>query len=236
MSQENLREMCAVVSPDRRSEVVEQNVERQFRSTHSAATPIVPDSVRAPRGLMALLRRAKTTSSIAIAAAVGLLFGGAVGSSPALAANEPRETPQPDFGGSRPVATPNPAKPGEVRPRTHSVIAGDTLSAIAARYGVSTAGLLTANGLSWKTMIFAGQVLHIPQFSSDPYDRSEPEVLSRYRVAAGDSLASIAAFYGVQPVALMTANGLGPQSRLVVGQRLVIPNAEVMGDLPAPGA
>lgn len=209
-------------------------MERQFRSTHSAATPIVRDSDRAPRGILALLRRAKTTTSIAIAATVGLLFGGAVGSSPSLAADEPRESPQPDFGGSRPVASPNPAKPGEVRPRTHTIVAGDTLSAIAGRYGVSTAGLLTANGLSWKTMIFAGQVLHIPQFSSDPYDRSEPEVLSRYRVAAGDSLASIAAFYGVQPLALMSANGLGPHSRLVVGQRLVVPNADVMGDLPAP--
>jgi len=183
---------------------------------------------------MALLRRAKTTTSIAVAATLGLLFGGAVSGSPALAADEPRDSPQPDFGGSRPVASPNPAKPGEVRPRTHTVIAGDTLSAIAGRYGVSTAGLLTANGLSWKTMIFAGQVLHIPQFSSDPYDRSEPAVLARYRVAAGDSLSSIASFYSVQPIALMSANGLGPQSRLVVGQRLVIPNAEVMGDLPAP--
>ena len=84
-------------------------------------------------------------------------------------------------------------------------------------------------------MIFAGQVLHIPQFSSDPYDRSEPDVIARYRVAAGDSLASIAHFHGVQPLALMSANGLGPQSRLVVGQRLVIPNAEIMGDLPASG-
>lgn len=211
-------------------------VEQHFRSTHSAATPIVRDSVRAPRGLRGILRKARTSTSLAIAATVGLIFGATIADAPARAADEPRDTPQPGFGGARPVATPNPAKPGEVRPRTHTVIAGDTLSSIAGRYGVSTAGLLTANGLSWKTMIFAGQVLHIPQFSSDPYDRSEPEVISRYRVAAGDSLASIASFYGVQPIALMTANGLGPQSRLVVGQRLVIPNADVMGDLPAPGA
>jgi LysM repeat protein len=211
-------------------------VHQHFRSTHSAATPIIPDSVRAPRGVFSLFRKARTATSLAVAATVGLLFGAGVGASPAAASDEPRDAPQPGFGGSRPVSTPNPAKPGETRPRIHSVAAGDTLSAIAGRYGVSTAGLLTANGLSWKTMIFAGQVLHIPQFSSDPYDRSEPEVLSRYRVAAGDSLASIASFYGVQPVALMTANGLGPQSRLVVGQRLVIPNAEIMGELPAPGA
>jgi LysM repeat protein len=185
---------------------------------------------------MSIFRKARTRTSLAVAATFALIFGTtAISNSPAIGSDDPRETPQPGFGGSRPVATPNPAKPGEVRPRTHTVVAGDTLSAIAGRYGVSTAGLLTANGLSWKTMIFAGQVLHIPQFSSDPYDRSEPEVLSRYRVAAGDSLASIASFYGVQPIALMTANGLGPQSRLVVGQRLVIPNAEVMGDLPAPG-
>ncbi|NBX23235.1 MAG: LysM peptidoglycan-binding domain-containing protein [Microbacteriaceae bacterium] len=213
-----------------------QVASQHFRATHSAATPIIPDSVRAPRGVMGFFRKARTATSLAVAATVGLLFGAGAGSSPAVAADETRDSPHPGFGGSRPVASPNPAKPGEVRPRIHTVVAGDTLSAIAGRYGVSTAGLLTANGLSWKTMIFAGQVLHIPQYSSDPYDRSEPDVISRYRVAAGDSLASIASFYGVQPVALMTANGLGPQSRLVVGQRLVIPNAEIMGDLPAPGA
>ena len=210
--------------------------EPHFRSTHTASAPVIRDSSRRHTGVVALLRRARAKTSIAVTAAIGLVFGGVIADVPARASDEPRDSPQPGFGGSRPVSSPNPAKPGEIRPRTHTVEAGDTLSTIASRYGISTAGLLTANGLSWKTMIFAGQVLHIPQFSSDPYDRSEPEVLSRYRVAAGDSLASIASFYGVQPLALMTANGLGPQSRLVVGQRLVVPNAEIMGEIPAPGA
>lgn len=186
--------------------------------------------------MIGFIRKARAKTSIAVTAAIGLVFGAVSAHVPAQAADEPRESPQPGFGGSRPVSSPNPAKPGEIRPRTHTVESGDTLSTIAGRYAISTAGLLTANGLSWKTMIFAGQVLHIPQFSSDPYDRSEPELLSRYRVAAGDSLSSIASFYGVQPQALMSANGLGPQSRLVVGQKLVIPNAEIMGDIPAPGA
>ena len=209
--------------------------EPHFRVTHTASVPIVRDSARRQTGMLAFIRKARTKTSIAVTAAIGLVFGAVAADAPARASDEPRDSPQPGFGGARPVSSPNPAKPGEVRPRTHTVESGDTLSTIAARYGISTAGLLTANGLSWKTMIFAGQVLHIPQFSSDPYDRSEPEVLSRYRVAAGDSLASIASFYGVQPLALMTANGLGAQSRLVVGQRLVIPNADIMGDIPAPG-
>ena len=209
--------------------------EPHFRSTHTATQLIIRDSSRRQTGLIGFIRKARAKTSIAVTAAIGLVFG-AVSTHVPAQADEPRDSPQPGFGGSRPVSSPNPAKPGEIRPRTHTVESGDTLSTIAGRYGISTAGLLTANGLSWKTMIFAGQVLHIPQFSSDPYDRSEPELLSRYRVAAGDSLASIASFYGVQPLALMTANGLGPQSRLVVGQKLVIPNAEIMGDIPAPGS
>lgn len=207
-----------------------------YRSTHTASAPTVRNGSRNSTGVVEIARRVRAKTSVAIAAILGLFFGAVSADAPARAADEPRDSPQPGFGGSRPVSSPNPARPGESRPRTHTVEPGDTLSTIAGRYGVSTAGLLTANGLSWKTMIFAGQVLHIPQFSSDPYDRGEAEALSRYRVAAGDSLASIASFYGVQPLALMTANGLGPQSRLVVGQRLVIPNADVMGDIPAPDA
>lgn len=47
--------------------------------------------------------------------------------------------------------------------RTHTVAAGDTLSGIARRYGVSTADLARANGLTDKHRIRPGQTLKIPE-------------------------------------------------------------------------
>lgn len=45
---------------------------------------------------------------------------------------------------------------------TVTVRSGDTVSALARRAGVSTTAMLTANGLTARTLIFPGQVLRIP--------------------------------------------------------------------------
>jgi LysM repeat protein len=44
----------------------------------------------------------------------------------------------------------------------HSVLAGETISRIAAVYGVSTQSVLSANSLSWSSTIYVGQRLTIP--------------------------------------------------------------------------
>jgi 16S rRNA (uracil1498-N3)-methyltransferase len=59
------------------------------------------------------------------------------------------------------------------------------------------------------------------------------DTIVRYRVATGDTLEAIARAHGVQPRALMSANGLGASSRLIVGQRLVVPNRQVMSEIAA---
>jgi LysM repeat protein len=48
-----------------------------------------------------------------------------------------------------------------VAPSTYTVRSGDTVSGIAARYGLSTASVLALNGLSWKSLIFPKQVLKL---------------------------------------------------------------------------
>jgi LysM repeat protein len=44
----------------------------------------------------------------------------------------------------------------------HTVLAGETISRIAAVYGVSTQSVLSANSLSWSSTIYVGQRLNIP--------------------------------------------------------------------------
>jgi len=55
-------------------------------------------------------------------------------------------------------ALPAPA-PG---PAAHTVVPGDTVSAIAARNGTTAAAVLAANGLTWDSIIYPGQVLLVP--------------------------------------------------------------------------
>jgi len=115
----------------------------------------------------------------------------------------------------------------------YTVSEGDTVKDLAAQFGVSTAELLAANGLSWRTMLAVGQELRIPADSAGISAPDLSSVIRSHRVIAGDTLEAIARSHAVQPRAIMSANGLHKTSRLVVGQRLVIPNAELMGTLPA---
>jgi LysM repeat protein len=119
------------------------------------------------------------------------------------------------------------------RPSKYRVIEGDTLRDVATRFGVSTAELLAANGLSWRTMIVIGQELRVPRDTVGTASREIETVIRSHRVSAGETLEAIARLNRVQPRAIMSANGLHQTSRLVVGQRLVIPNAGVMEALPA---
>lgn len=50
----------------------------------------------------------------------------------------------------------------ETQAATHRVVAGDTLTRIAARYGVSVTALLTANDLSDPDLLYPGQIITLP--------------------------------------------------------------------------
>ncbi len=59
-----------------------------------------------------------------------------------------------------PAGTPTPG--ATAAPRTYVVRAGDTLQAIANRFGISVKALSAANGISNPNLITSGQVLVIP--------------------------------------------------------------------------
>jgi LysM repeat protein len=107
-------------------------------------------------------------------------------------------------------------------PSTIEVVVGDGESAadVAARLGVSTASLLALNGLSWRSVLAAGDVLRVRPVGPRPDPGPEPE---RHVVRPGETIASIAAAHAVPTAAVLLANGLSRGSALTPGQRLVLP-------------
>jgi LysM repeat protein len=126
------------------------------------------------------------------------------------------------------VATP--AVQGASR-RMHVVVAGEHLTRIARRYGVTIAAIVEANGIADPSRIFPGQRLVIPGLAAParpaPVAPPAPPAASAspariHVVAPGENLTRIARRYGVTIAAIVEANGIADPSRIFPGQRLTI--------------
>ncbi|MFT6534305.1 MAG: LysM repeat protein [Alpinimonas sp.] len=205
--------------------------ERKFRSNH--ADPSTPSMTARPRKP----RLSIVSVPLALTALIAVVFG-----APGSPGAHVTENPRAEKGLKAKLIAPSIHGAFRIIPALafrggkYTVSEGDTVSQIAANAGISTAELLAANGLSWRTLIFADQQLDIPRSTSGTSAPTMSPSITRHRVDAGDTLEMIGRSFGVQPRALMTANGLDKSSRLIVGQRLVIPNVEGMGELPAESA
>ncbi len=113
----------------------------------------------------------------------------------------------------------------------HVVTRGETLSGIAAHYGVSMAMLRSMNALK-RDVVWVGQRLKVPAGAGAgagagasrqqaSVSRSRP---ARHKVVRGDSLTAIAVHYGVSPKAIMQANDMKSQN-VMLGQTLTIPTS-----------
>ena len=114
----------------------------------------------------------------------------------------------------------------------HVVQRGETLSAIAQRYGVSMAALAQANGITNYNFVYVGQRLTIPGYVD--YSGETAAGGDVHIVAAGENLSTIAQRYGVSMAALAQANGITNYNFIYVGQRLTIPSSSGGWAAPAP--
>ena len=103
----------------------------------------------------------------------------------------------------------------------HTVTRGETLSGIAAKYGVSMATLRDLNNLK-RDVVWVGQRLKVPAKSGVSVTAASRP--TRHKVVRGDSLTGIAAHYGVSPKAIMQANNM-KSSNVMLGQNLKIPQS-----------
>jgi LysM repeat protein len=102
----------------------------------------------------------------------------------------------------------------------HTVQRGETLASIGRLYGVNPYAICSANNLSNCNIIWAGQVLWIPQVTIPPQRRC----IAFHTVSKGQTLYSIARFYGVSPWAIAAANRIYNLNLIFAGQTLCIPD------------
>ncbi|KIX90905.1 N-acetylmuramoyl-L-alanine amidase [Staphylococcus microti] len=112
-------------------------------------------------------------------------------------------------GGSTPVRNTNTTTSGS----TYTVRSGDSLAAIAARYGTTYQNIMRLNGLN-SFLIFPGQQLKVSgtavsnQATQQTTNNASTGTGSYYTVQPGDSLALIASKYGTTYQNIMNLNGL----------------------------
>ncbi|RYQ18668.1 GH25 family lysozyme [Bifidobacterium pseudolongum] len=126
------------------------------------------------------------------------------GGKPAPAPAKPAPAP------AKPAPAPKPAG------RTYTVVAGDTLSGIAAKLGVSPSAISGYRSGN-PNLIYPGEVLKINGGNTAPKPAGRT-----YTVVAGDTLSGIAARYGTTYQALAAKNGIANPDLIYSGQVLKI--------------
>ncbi|MGH8926050.1 MAG: LysM peptidoglycan-binding domain-containing protein [Acidimicrobiia bacterium] len=102
----------------------------------------------------------------------------------------------------------------------HVVAHGDTLADIAAHFGTTVAALIAANQLANPDLIRIGQELNLPPSGSAPAAAPATTDTQTHTVAPGETLAGIAARYGLDPETLAATNGITDPSLIYVGTML----------------
>lgn len=112
---------------------------------------------------------------------------------------------------------------------THVVVAGDTISAIAQKYGSSTSAVLAANGMSRSSIIYPGQRIALPGATATAPAPAPGAggtgAAATHTVVSGDTISAIARRYGSTTDAVLASNGLSRTSIIYPGQKIALPAA-----------
>ena len=197
----------------------------------------IPISGRAPASVQLASLENTPTGNFGELSFVGTVPTAPV--SPAPTNPAPAPTPAPT---ASPAPSPAPSAPTETSTETASeyrVQSGDTLNAIAARFGVSVTALQTLNGITNPRLLRVGQLLKIPTGSEpaptatptptptptpapEPEPAPEPQEVE-YRIQSGDTLLRIGAKFGVSAAAIQSYNNISNPNLIRVGQLIKIP-------------
>lgn len=93
----------------------------------------------------------------------------------------------------------------------YTVQSGDSLNALARKYGVSVADLAATNNMATNAGLKRGQVIKVPKLTDT------------YTVKSGDNLNNVARRYGITASELAKMNNLDANAGLKVGQKITVP-------------
>jgi LysM repeat protein len=147
---------------------------------------------------------------------------------------------------SVPVTLPSALRPAQpAAPAVYTIARGDTISAIAGRYGLDTFAVLKLNNLQANTIIYPGQKIKLTGSTPAPAApkpsapaKTAPATSASgggrvYVVKPGDTLSAIAARHGVGLSEVFKWNGLGMSSVIYPGQKVKVGGGS---STPAPSA
>lgn len=145
--------------------------------------------------------------------------------------------------GSVSAAIPTAFRTAQVAPAEYTIARGDTISAVAGKFGLDTNEVLKLNNLQGNTVIYPGQKIRLTGSASTPAPAapaapaSAPAGGKVYTVKSGDTLSGIAARHGVQLSDVFSWNGLSMRSVIHPGQQIKVGGASAApAPAPAPAA
>jgi membrane-bound lytic murein transglycosylase D len=98
----------------------------------------------------------------------------------------------------------------------HTVKRGDSLWKLAKQFGTTTSAIRRANNMGAHSALIAGETITIP-------GRGESGSSFYYTIRRGDTMGRIASRFGVTIRQLLGVNSLRDPNRIIVGQRILIP-------------
>lgn len=157
------------------------------------------------QSLRTLAVSAATTASVT-AAGTAAVFSGAGAASAATITASASLPAGPGLAASTTPGTP------------YRVVAGDTLSGIAARFGTTAAALASANNIANPDVIYAGQVITVPSGGASAASATS----GSYTVQQGDTLSGIAARFGTSVSALAASNHIANPNFIYPGEVIAL--------------
>src|SRR5262249_31246359 len=139
-----------------------------------------------------------------------------------------RVVPGPNADASSARAAPS-SRGGRPAAATQYVVQpGDSLSGIAAQFGIDESSLAGWNGIADANMIVIGQALRLTAAVA-PAAPTPPASGRTYVVQPGDTVYGIASQFGVNADRLVAVNALADPSDIQIGQTLALPTAGSSG-------